>query len=144
MPDIMPEGPAPVREHSHRPNGFLEPAGPCLCCNEPPPGVPLSDEVVALLAAEGVVPVRQEDLRAVLVYAGHFDVAGDPAVERLELAAAWQGMSACAREDAPGVITYGVTRLSLTDALRAVLPFSVDPELTDQILAALPEGIPHA
>jgi hypothetical protein len=78
------------------------------------------------------------------VYAGHFDVAGDPAVGRLELAAAWQGMAACQSEQPSGVATRTVTRLSLTEALRAVLPFSVDPELTDKILAALPEGIPHA
>lgn len=147
--DALGSEPAPVAEtpgleHSHRPNGFLEPAGPCLCCNQPAPGIPLSDEAVAILAGEGIVPVRQDDLRAVLAYAEHFDVADDPAVGRLELAAAWQGMSACEPGQPSGVATRTVTRLSLTAALRAVLPFSVDAELTDKILAALPEGIPHA
>lgn len=143
----------PDHEHTYRPNGLLEPTGPCVCCNAPlpevtpgPPGIAISDEAVALLAAEGIVPVRQDDLRAVLpILVPHASPAEDAACDRLSAAAAWQGLAAaCAAEPPSGVAARTVTRLSLTAALRAVLPFSVDAELTDQILAALPEGIPHA
>lgn len=66
-------------------------------------GIVISDEAVALLAAEGIVPVRQDDLRAVLpVLTAHASPVEDAACDRLEQAAAWQGMAACDREAPAG------------------------------------------
>ena len=93
-------------------------------------------------------------LRDALAFAQLHDFSGDPESKRfiaeyetalLQLAGRECGYEAAsAPEGSSGVTAWTVTRLSLTDALRAVLPFYVDPELTDKILAALPEEMTHA
>lgn len=110
---------------AYPPHGDLlgRPDDRCVTCEQERP----ASRVVAVDEA-----FLRQALRDALCFAQYHATSGDPDSPQyireyetalLELA------------DAPAAWT--VTRLSLLDALRAVLPFSIDADLADSILAAL-------